>query len=243
MSEENPSYLVPMIVSGTPCVICGRQAQDRAHIRSRAQAPDAKFDPANIINLCRECHNAHDNRKEFEWERDGNHLLLTYANGSQSRLPIVYSDPALLEVDVREWVQDASLDDLSEFCHGLDAQQAMADELRLRISAELHKRMGGYGERWADHAAQIVHRRPATIRQYAFIWENLGEYLAVNPNLIHSIGTNLLRIAAVSEEPEDMLNYLDDQRHSGKTVHTLLAEQTDCTTHEYRCKKCGALLD
>ena len=229
------------LISGTPCVLCGRQAVDVAHIESRAQRPDMKFDPGNVMALCRECHEKADNQQLFDWEREYDQLFI-YRKGTDellARVPLVYTDEQYGELELAEWVAGASLNALEAVCGGMDEKQAEYDEMRCRIAAELHQRMGLYGQKWQDHAAAILHRSPDTVRQYAFIWERLGAYVADAPEMFN-IGIQLLREAARSEEPEKTLTEFYEQRMAGRSVQGLLQERASCDEHDMRCARCGS---
>ena len=228
------------LISGTPCVLCGRQAVDPAHIESRAQRPDLKFDIENIIPLCRDCHERHDNQKEFDMEREGDQLFV-YRKGTKeqlARVPLVYTDHQYGELPPSEWVAGASLYTLELLCGGMDEKQAEYDEMRYRIAAELHQRMGLYGQKWQDYAATILHRAPDTVRQYAFIWERLGVYLEEAPQMCN-IGIQLLREAARSAEPGETLTEFYEQKMAGRSVLGLLQERVNCEEHDLRCARCG----
>ena len=41
---------------GGLCLFCGRPAVDPAHILPKGRFPELKYDPANIMSTCRECH-------------------------------------------------------------------------------------------------------------------------------------------------------------------------------------------
>ena len=231
---------LPIIISGTPCTLCGRQAQDIAHIISRAQAPDQKLDPRNQIPVCRECHEAHDNRKEFEWERKGDYLFI-FKPGSEesvSRVPVRYQDEDYGRMPIGTWVTHASLDGLNALCQALDDHQAASEELRCRIAAELHARMGWYGSKWYELAANTLHRSPDTVRQYALIWERLGPRIEESNGM--RIGVNLLRAAATSDDPNGAFDYFLTERDLGRSVKALLQERVTCDVHEWRCHRCGA---
>lgn len=48
------------IQTGNACIVCWRAPTDRAHLIDRSLFPDAHADPARVIYLCREHHNAYD---------------------------------------------------------------------------------------------------------------------------------------------------------------------------------------
>ena len=47
------------------CEICGRPAQDAAHLLPKSMYPEYYTLPQNIVGLCRECHDLYDNDLDF----------------------------------------------------------------------------------------------------------------------------------------------------------------------------------
>ena len=58
------------------CRICGRWANDQAHIFPRSTYPQYKTLAANLVILCRECHERFDNDPQF---RATQHMLMRMA--------------------------------------------------------------------------------------------------------------------------------------------------------------------
>ncbi len=232
--------LPPAIIDGTPCVLCGNQATDQAHIESRSQRPDLKFDTDNIIPLCRTCHDAHDNRKEFEWARFGNQLILTKPGTGEylGRVPIKPHDEQWDGQPISDWVAEASIDALDAQCRSMDEKAVLDEFTRYRIAWELHERMRRYGSQWHVLASSILRRSPDTVRQYAYIWQRFAAELMANPHLAR-VGVNLLRAAASSDNPIETLEYFHDERDAGRSVQSLLAERATCEEHVWRCVRCG----
>jgi 5-methylcytosine-specific restriction endonuclease McrA len=48
------------VQTGNACVVCWRSPTDRAHLIDRSLAPDPYWDPARLVFLCREHHDAYD---------------------------------------------------------------------------------------------------------------------------------------------------------------------------------------
>lgn len=46
--------------TGNACIVCWRSPTDRAHVIDRSLAPDPHGDPARVVFLCREHHDAYD---------------------------------------------------------------------------------------------------------------------------------------------------------------------------------------
>jgi hypothetical protein len=46
--------------TGNACIVCWRSPTDRAHLIDRSLAPDPHGDPARVVFLCREHHEAYD---------------------------------------------------------------------------------------------------------------------------------------------------------------------------------------
>ena len=47
------------------CEICGGYATDAAHILPRSLYPEFLSNPINLVSLCRDCHNQHDDNVNF----------------------------------------------------------------------------------------------------------------------------------------------------------------------------------
>jgi hypothetical protein len=48
------------VQTGNACIVCWRSPTDRAHLIDRSLAPDPYSDPARVVYLCREHHDAYD---------------------------------------------------------------------------------------------------------------------------------------------------------------------------------------
>ena len=51
------------------CFLCGRPANDLAHILPKSLFPEYYTNKRNLIILCRECHNQFDNNIEFRQQK------------------------------------------------------------------------------------------------------------------------------------------------------------------------------
>jgi hypothetical protein len=49
------------VQTGNACIVCWRSPTDRAHVIDRSLARDPYSDPARVVYLCREHHDAYDN--------------------------------------------------------------------------------------------------------------------------------------------------------------------------------------
>ena len=52
------------------CVICGRPANDLAHLLPKSIYPEWYTEPLNLVIMCRECHQYHDDNIEFRTRQD-----------------------------------------------------------------------------------------------------------------------------------------------------------------------------
>lgn len=48
------------VQTGNACIVCWKSPTDRAHLIDRSLVPDRHWDPARIVFLCREHHDAYD---------------------------------------------------------------------------------------------------------------------------------------------------------------------------------------
>lgn len=52
------------------CVICGRTANDFAHLLPKSIYPEWYTEPLNLVIMCRSCHQYHDDNIEFRTLQD-----------------------------------------------------------------------------------------------------------------------------------------------------------------------------
>lgn len=52
------------------CVICGRSASEMAHLLPKSIFPEYYTEPDNLVILCRECHQMHDDNCDFRTRQD-----------------------------------------------------------------------------------------------------------------------------------------------------------------------------
>jgi hypothetical protein len=140
--------------------------------------------------------------------------------------PLYYTDRHFREFQIEgrlgDWIEGASLDALAMVWEMAENDRQRIFEIKCRIAATVHHRLGHYGGQWHVHAARLLRCAESVARDYAYIWERLGSFIEDDARLL-DLGYDLLRHAAFSEEPERKLATYAAQRDTGIPVKRILA--------------------
>lgn len=204
MTAEN----LPMRRTTDPtCRICGRECETLTSLDGMA------------VHICDRCSRLVD----VEYRRDQNTLLIVRRSTGEvaAEAPIEYTDAKIGRMEMVEWIGGASLAALARLWDMTQENKQYLLELQYRIAAEVHRRLGFYGGHWHEEAGKLLRRSHSVVRDYAYIWERLGEQITEDARLL-DLGFDLLRRAAFANDDGVTLERFVSLQDRGVPVKKIL---------------------
>lgn len=126
--------------------------------------------------------------------------------------PVRFTDAYFAELlragRLGDWVAGASEGMLVQIWELTQDNHLLIIELQYRIAAEFHRRYGGYRGKWAERAQQRLRRHIDVIRDYAYIWERIGELLTEDAYAM-DLGLHAHRHIAAEPDKQLQMTLLD----------------------------------
>ena len=221
------------------------------HVQFRSQRPDLRDDPLNRAPACRACHDRI-HSQEFEVWREGDVWEIRDRLGeTRGRVPAIYYDSAPMGEtlgDVEGWAARLSYDVLKQAAASILELTTDASLRTCVMADEYRKRWACQTRHWAKATGQQLNLDASTIRQYARLWERLGQNIKEYPAYAR-LGVYALGKIAIRPTAEDRAKALetayDEVMRGIPARYVSVVRPPPCEEHTpiTICAVCGRRLD